>query len=291
MSTARRDASMTLLREVMERPLDPGYAAAAARREATRADPPGPAARRTARRRLLVTLVAACVVGTLLTAAVLDLRLPGAATDARDALLREVDERTAAADAMARRVEQLRADVEAAQVQALADDDAGVLDVVQRLALEAGEVPVTGPGMVVTLDDASQARDPLSGDPRQDGEESDRVMDLDLQIVVNGLWAAGAEAVAVNGQRLTSLSAIRGAGSAILVGFRPLARPYRIQAVGDAAELQTRFAASAAGGYLAFVEENVGLRVATEGVESLDLPAAGPLRVRHATTPSREATP
>lgn len=288
MTTAppRRDASMTLLTEVMERPLDPGYAAAAAEREARRASGAAASGAGVARRRLPITLVLAVGVGVLLIAAVLDLRLPGTTTDARTVLLQEIEERTAEADDTARRVADLRAEVEQARAQALSGDDAGVLAVVQRLALHAGEVPVSGPGIVVTLDDASTARDPLSGDPREDGEQSERVMDLDLQIVVNGLWAAGAEAIAVNGQRLTSLSAIRGAGSAILVGFRPVAPPYRVQAIGDPRTLQTRFAASAAGGYLAFVEENVGLRVSTEEAAVLDLPAAGPLRIRSATTPS-----
>jgi uncharacterized protein YlxW (UPF0749 family) len=274
----------TLLTEVMERPLDPGYAAAAAQRKAREASLPDGAGRRIARRRIPVTLTVAALLGMLLIAAVLDLRFPAAAADARTVLQREIEERTAAADATAERVERLRAEVEQARMRALADGDS-VLDVVRRLGLHAGEAAVTGPGMVVTLDDASQAPDPLSGDPRQGGEESDRVMDVDLQIVVNGLWAAGAEAVAVNGQRLTSLSAIRGAGGAILVGFRPLAPPYRVEAVGDEAALQTRFAASDAGGYLAFVEENVGLRVTTEGASSLELPAAGPLRLRYASTP------
>jgi uncharacterized protein YlxW (UPF0749 family) len=280
---------MNLLTEVMKRPLDPGYAAAAAEREAQRAHLPHDVVRRAARRRLPATVIAASVVGVLLTAAVLDLRLPGAATDARAVLVAEIEERTAAADGVAGRVEQLRADVEQAQVQALSQDDAGVLGAVQNLRLHAGETPVTGQGMVVTLDDASNAQDPLSGDPREDGEQSDRVMDLDLQIVVNGLWAAGAEAIAVNGQRLTALSAIRGAGSAILVGFRPLAPPYAVEAIGDSSTLQTRFAASAAGGYLAFVEENVGLRVSTDGADSLELPAAGPLRLRYARTPDGSA--
>ena len=49
----------------------------------------------------------------------------------------------------------------------------------------------------------------------------------DLQIVVNGLWASGAEAVSVNGQRLTSKAAIRFAGQAILVNYRPLTRALR----------------------------------------------------------------
>jgi uncharacterized protein YlxW (UPF0749 family) len=167
-------------------------------------------------------------------------------------------------------------------VQALADAGPGVLDVAQRLSLHAGATPVSGPGVVVTLDDASRAREPLAGDPRADQGQDDRVVDLDVQIAVNGLWASGAEAIAVNGQRLTSLSAIRWAGGAILVGFRPLEPPYRISAVGDPATLRTRLAASSAGGYLAYVQENIGLRVSIEGAGNLDLPGAGPLSLRYA---------
>ena len=53
------------------------------------------------------------------------------------------------------------------------------------------------------------------------------MLDRDLQVIVNGLWAAGAEAIAVNGQRLTACSAIRSAGEAILVDFRPLSAAVR----------------------------------------------------------------
>jgi uncharacterized protein YlxW (UPF0749 family) len=269
----RPDASMTLLREVMERPLDPGYAAAAADRQA------GGARERPGRR--LVTAAAAVVVGVLLTAAIVDLRLPGT-TDARTVLLDEIATRTTAADATAARVEDLRSEVEQLQVEALADGGTNVLEISQRLALNAGAVPVTGAGVVVTLDDASSARDPLSGDPREDQVQDDRVVDLDVRIAVNGLWAAGAEAIAVNGQRLTSLSAIRWAGGAILVGFRPLEPPYRIEAIGDPVGMRTELARSPAGSYLAFIQERYGLRVSTERSNSLELPGAGTLQLRYA---------
>jgi uncharacterized protein YlxW (UPF0749 family) len=68
-----------------------------------------------------------------------------------------------------------------------------------------------------------------------------RVRDADLQDVVNGLWAAGAEAVAVDGQRLTALSAIRSAGESVLVDLRPLSPPYTVEAVGDPAALEVGF--------------------------------------------------
>ena len=100
---------------------------------------------------------------------------------------------------------------------------------------------MTGPGLVVRLDDAAGDGDGADVDPRTDVDDSGRVTDRDLQTVVNEVWAAGAEAVAVNGQRLTALSAIRSAGDAILVDFRPLTPAVRRSwRVGD----PTRCAAS-----------------------------------------------
>lgn len=279
-ASPRLDASMTLLTEVMQRPLDPGYAAAAAARaERARQDPDGE--RRERRRRSVVSAAVAVVIGALLTIAVLQLRQPPT-TDVKALLQAEIEQRTEAADTTAASVEQLRSDIAQAQTQALTEGDPAVLDVVRRLNLDAGAVATTGPGVVVTLDDASDAQGPVGGDPRAADNGAERVRPLDIQILANGLWAAGAEAVAVNGQRLTSLSAIRGAGDAILVGFRPLAPPYRVEAIGDPNDLRTRLADSSAGSYLAFLQQNVGLRVSVSGADDLTLPGAGPLRLRYA---------
>lgn len=273
---ARRDDSMSLLTEVMRNPLDPGYAAAARARAAS--GDQGPARRGPA---LTVTLLSAVVVGALTAAAILDLRLPGT-TDARTILLEEIAQRTRSADAAEARVEELRAEVQRLQEEALAADGSGVLELSRRLALQAGATPVSGPGVVLTLDDAPSAGDPLGGEPLGEDGEAERVVDYDVQIAVNGLWEAGAEAIAVNGQRLTALSAIRSAGGAILVGFRPLEPPYRIQAIGDPAELQTGFARSAASSYLSFVQQRYGLRVGLNRAEALQLPGAGSLSLRYA---------
>ena len=67
--------------------------------------------------------------------------------------------------------------------------------------------------------------------PAQHGDVS-RVLDVDLQSVVNALWAAGAEAIAINGQRLTATSTIRAAGDAVLVDYRPVTSPYEVAAIG-----------------------------------------------------------
>jgi uncharacterized protein YlxW (UPF0749 family) len=64
--------------------------------------------------------------------------------------------------------------------------------------------------------------------------------------VVNALWAAGAEAVAINDERLAPTTTIRAAGEAILVDLRPVTSPYTIRAIGDPDTLLPRFADSAA---------------------------------------------
>jgi uncharacterized protein YlxW (UPF0749 family) len=91
--------------------------------------------------------------------------------------------------------------------------------------------------------------------------------------------------VAVNGQRLTALSAIRSAGDAILVDFRPLNPPYEIQAVGDAHSLRTSFVAGFGGSYLQ-VLQGYGITYAVEDRDRLQLPASAGVRLRYAAAPA-----
>lgn len=102
---------------------------------------------------------------------------------------------------------------------------------IRALDASGGSAAVEGPGVVVTLDDSSAARSP-TGDP------NDLVVhEADIQTVVNALWAAGAEALAVNGERLTSTSAVRCAGNTLLLHGTLHTPPYRIAAIGEAGEL------------------------------------------------------
>ena len=99
------------------------------------------------------------------------------------------------------------------------------------LAESAGSAPLEGPGIVVTLDDSSQVRS-SSGDP------NDLVVhEADIQTVVNALWAAGGEAVAINGERLTAGSAVRCAGNTLLLHGTLHTPPYEIAAIGEPEEL------------------------------------------------------
>ena len=264
------DASMTLLREVMERPLDPGYATAAARR--ARGETPG-------RRAMVLTLVLALLCGAITARAIAELRRPQADADqTRSALQAEVRRRSADVDAQQKELDQLRAQVAALQARSLAvSGDAALASQAQLLGLVSAENPVTGPGLKITKNDAASAGSTSgSTDPRAAGGGAEgRVLDRDVQIVVNGLWAAGAEAIAVNGQRLTARSAIRYAGQAILVDFRPLVPPYVVSAIGDPSGLQTRFAAGSAGEYLQALRDNYGVQAAIVSSTDLELPGAG----------------
>lgn len=105
--------------------------------------------------------------------------------------------------------------IEAAAGEAGADE-------IEQLAEATGVTTLGGPGLAVTIDDA----------PDAEPGSLNRVLDRDLQAIVNELWRMGAAGVAVNGQRLTQASAIRGAGEAILVNYQPLNRPYTVQALG-----------------------------------------------------------
>ncbi len=86
------------------------------------------------------------------------------------------------------------------------------------------------------------------------------MLDIDLQILANGLWQAGAEAVAINGHRLSTLTAIRAAGEAITVDYRSLTRPYRVEAIGDPHTSQQQFVRDHAGLWWNELTQNRGMR-------------------------------
>lgn len=255
-----------LLRDITYHPLDPGYLAARRARDGAPAE--------TRRRRLLSAPVVGIVVvvGLLAGGAVAQLRTSPSGAGSREALQSQIEERTAAADALAAGNLERRQSIERLEGELLAEGDGALARAVERLAVPAGVVGVSGPGVRVTLEDPP-------GDPelfeRSDVDpELTRVLDVDVQQVVNGLWAAGAEAVAVNGQRLTTLSAIRSAGSAIVVDYRPLAPPYVVEAVGDPRSLAAEVATGPTGGFLEWLRTNYGVRATVDTDESLTLPAA-----------------
>ena len=149
-------------------------------------------------------------------------------------------------------------------------------------------MPVTGPGLVLTVDHAAAGAGlkNLNVDPGAlTGPDLTKVFATDLQIIVNGLWQAGAEAISVNGHRLTSRTAIRSAREAIIVNYRPLTRPYVITAIGDPGSLNVEFADNGGGSHLQSLKVNEEIRgdiqehdsVVVSGDPALPLRAAKPV--------------
>jgi uncharacterized protein YlxW (UPF0749 family) len=125
----------------------------------------------------------------------------------------------------------------------------------------------------------------LVDDARNAETDRERVLDVDLQKIVNGLWHAGAEAISINGQRLTALSPIRHGGQGITVNFRALDRPYRVLAIGNRLTLPSRFADTTSGQTWLDTQREVGLRFTLRTQASLRLPAANLPTFRYAEAP------
>lgn len=133
---------------------------------------------------------------------------------------------------------------------------------VLALAGVTGFAPVRGEGVRIVVDNPP------------DAEERDQVHDEDLAVLVDGLWAAGSEAISVNGRRLTPVSGIRTAGSAINihnVGIRP---PYTVLAIGDVNRLQSDFVLTSSGSRFVNLARTLDWTFVMDNAESLSLPGA-----------------
>jgi len=276
---------MSLLTNVMDHSLDDGYAEAAARKRAEGAGGMPKTVR--AKLGLAAGLVLAALVVTV-GAANARIAAPVVAKE-REELIDRIERETDAADKLESSVDTLRDDVSARQREALKKDGGGQADLVEILS---GATEVHGPGVKLVVNDAKEASTGGDGDPRETSGFSDtgRVRDRDMQRVVNGLWESGAEAVAINGQRLTALSAIRAAGDAILVDNKPLVPPYTVLAVGDGERLSTKFQNSADGQYLHALQENYDIRTSISVESDVRLPAAPSVIVRTAQPSTEKGT-
>jgi uncharacterized protein YlxW (UPF0749 family) len=257
---------MSLLVDLSSSSLDPGYAEAAARRaHGGGARPPRPG----------VALAVGVLAATLLiviAAVQAHVRAPAAGRTRAD-LAATVTRQAHAVDALAHEVAGLRAAVGRLRDAELAGSATGaqLSARIRSEELASGTAAVTGPGLEVTLGDAAGG-----------GSTRNRILDRDLQAVVNALWAAGAEAVAIDGQRLTASSAIRQAGDAVLVNFTPVSTPYRVQAVGDPVALETAFASSPTAAQMRGYSQLYGLRFDYSRQNELRLPAAAEETLRYA---------
>lgn len=144
-------------------------------------------------------------------------------------------------------------------VQGQLDDIAARVD---RAELSTGFAAVRGPGVKITVDN------------RENTDVDNEIRDEDLATLVDGLWAAGAEAVAINDQRINALGGIRNTGRAVHVNGRPVLAPYVVQAIGDTRSLQARLLQTSEGRAWFLLVNGLDLLYTAKNVDNIRLPAA-----------------
>jgi uncharacterized protein YlxW (UPF0749 family) len=266
----RVDVSTALLNDLLNNTLDPGYRAAAARqRSPRRSDGP-------------MVWLACLAAGLLLVVAYQQSHLAAPARDAaRRDLITRIDAAQAAANRMDAQARQLSSDVSRLRDAQLPGSGAGV----SAAEVAAGTVAVTGTGMQVELSEPDTVPSAGNGRPGTTPQSQVAVIhDSDLRAVVNELWSAGAEAIAINGARLTPTSFIRVAGESILVDLKPINSPYTVSAIGDRDGLQVEFAQSAIARRLKTLVAVDGITFRFGGRAKLTLPSVNVSQPQYART-------
>jgi uncharacterized protein YlxW (UPF0749 family) len=261
---------MGLLDQITATSLDEDYAHVSRRRD-TGAPADGPRRRG---RPGLVGVVVLAVFGVLMaTAAVQTSRNADESASSRASLVAQANDRRAGLAQRRATLLRLQQEVATSQARILrATTQGSALQAqVDRLGIEAGTVGTRGPGVAVRVDDAVGA-----------GSAQQTVQSGDLQKLVNGLWQVGAEAVSVNGQRVTSLTAIRDAAGSVTVNFASISRPYTVLAVGNPKNMAAQLLDTAGGQTWLALQSSFGLKFDVETKDSMVLPAAKPPALRSA---------
>jgi uncharacterized protein YlxW (UPF0749 family) len=214
-------------------------------------------------------------------------------TQERTPLVETVNELQTQQDALKQRILDLRSQIQVVEGQG---EGSAVLvrqlnDRLQQARIAAGLIPLTGTGIVIQLEDSKEPVPP-------DGSESDYIVgSRDIRLVVEELWGAGAEAIAVNGERITPTSAIIDVGTSLLVNSAYLTPAYQITALGPP-DLYDRLSARA--GFVDFVRsrsKGYGIGISLAEPASVDMPAfVGTVTLRYSrpipsAAPSTLATP
>lgn len=250
--------TMPLLTLITQQAMDEDYLHVAERRAAGAPGPPQGRPRRTA-------AVMIAVFGVLVaTAGVQTSRNQGVDEASRTTLVSRINDGRATVSRLQDRIARLRdrnTALESQGDQVSATEQAAVTRL-RRLQVGTGFVAVSGEGVRITVDDSP------------DGGTDGTVRDEDLAKLANGLWEAGAEAISINGERLTAVSAIRNSARVIYVNIRPLTPPYTVLAIGDIRTLQSDFLDSAGGQMFSDLVSTYGLGFDMDNEDALSLPAA-----------------
>jgi uncharacterized protein YlxW (UPF0749 family) len=144
----------------------------------------------------------------------------------------------------------------------------------EQARIGAGLIALTGPGAVFKLEDATQP-----------GAGSDGLVTAhDVRVLVQELWLAGAEAIAIDGERVTVTTAVLDIGGSVLVNSAYLAPPYEVAAIGPP-DIYERLQQSAS--FRSFFQDRVqkvGLVLSVAELPNVDVPAfAGTVSIRFGT--------
>ncbi|WP_025737087.1 DUF881 domain-containing protein [Mycobacterium genavense] len=271
----------SLLRALLSEHLDPGYAAAAQWRAAE------VSAQGTKTRVFgwLWQALAAMLVATVFAAAVAQARSvePGVRS-AQQLLARSVRSTEEADVKLAQQRSMLANKVDDVQRIALADDAEGqrLLSRLDGLGLAAASTAIIGPGLTVKVTDPGASPNLSDVSKQRVNGSRQIILDRDLQLVVNSLWASGAEAISVGGVRIGPNVTIRQAGGAILVDNNPTASPYTILAVGPPNGMRDAFENSPGLQRLRLLEVSYGVGIAVNVSDGLSLPAGSVREVKFA---------
>ncbi|MBO0675971.1 DUF881 domain-containing protein [Mycolicibacterium sp. S2-37] len=270
----------SLLRSLLSDHLDPGYAAAAAAR--AEGSPRGRA------REWTWQVAAALAVAAVFAVAAAQAQI--AAPEAREAqqvLAGSVRAAEAADDQLAAERSTLAAAVAAQRRSRLEGDELGrrLLAELDVADAEAAATAVIGPGLVVTVTDPGMSENLSDVSEQRIAGSTQAILDRDLQLAVNSLWFAGAEAVAVGEVRIGPNVTIRQAGGGILVDNQPITSPYVLQAIGPPNTMAESFERSTGLQRLRLLEATYGVGVTVATADALTVPAGSVREVNFAERP------
>lgn len=227
------------------------------------------------------------VVGGVLAVAGLLFTVSAQLADARggrhpEDLAQLVRAEAARVEDLTERVRALEAEVASLSQAAAVDLPARPPGLAARESVVSGSRPVSGPGLVVSLSDAPASSASIPGVRPDDLV----VHQEDMEHVINALWAGGAEAMTLQGERVTSTSAFRCSGNILLLHGKVFSPPYVIEAVGDPTALRRSLDASpGVATYKQYVEW-VALGWSVSAEDDLDLPPyTGGTELLHARVP------
>ncbi|MUL85440.1 MULTISPECIES: DUF881 domain-containing protein [unclassified Mycolicibacterium] len=259
----------SLLRSLLSEHLDPGYAAAAVAREA--GDRPR---RRVADFGWLVVGVGAIATVFAVAAGQAQTAAP-AAREAQHTLAGRVRAVQVGADMASSERNTLVDQVDSERRSRLGMDENGqqLLGSLDTANIAAAAIPMIGPGLTVTVTDPGLSKDLSDVSKQRVAGGQQVILDRDLQLVVNSLWASGAEAISVGGVRVGAGVTIRQAGGGILVDNQPINSPYAVVAIGPPKGMADAFDRTPGLQRLRLLETSYGVGVHVSAGDGLTVPA------------------